>query len=85
MLFQSVRIDYPEYDNGFRCQGYEGVELEKKVELILKWDRIGAKIGKIIPLGEIGFQTGIFDYDPRQALIRRIPPLAAHHRDGTFE
>lgn len=57
-----------DYENGFRCQGYDGVELEQKVESILKWDRMGAKIGKIIPLGEIGFQAGIFDYDPRQAL-----------------
>ena len=57
-----------DYENGFRCQGYEGTELEKKVELIMKWDRIGAKIGKVIPLGEIGFQAGIFDYDPRQVL-----------------
>ncbi|MBC8503268.1 MAG: prolyl oligopeptidase family serine peptidase [Chloroflexi bacterium] len=57
-----------DYENVFRCQGYEGAGLEKKVESILKWDRMGAKIGKVIPLGEIGFQAGIFDYDPRQAL-----------------
>jgi len=30
MLFHSERIDYPEYENGFRCQGYEGTELVKK-------------------------------------------------------
>ena len=57
-----------DYESGFRCQGYEGAELEKKVKSILKWDRIGVKVGKIIPLGELGFQAGIFDYDPRQAL-----------------
>ena len=57
-----------DYENGFRCQGYEGEELKAKVESMMKWDRIGAKAGKIIPLGEIAFQAGIFDYDPRQAL-----------------
>ena len=64
------------YKNGFRCQGYEGVELKKKVESAMKWDRLGANLGKVLPLGELDLQAGIFNYDPRQALKNaRIPGL----------
>jgi len=55
-------------ENVFRCQGYEGDELKEKVESLMKWARFEAKFGKAIPIGEVGFDVGIYYYDPRQAL-----------------
>jgi pimeloyl-ACP methyl ester carboxylesterase len=50
------------------CQGYEGEELESNVAQQLRQRRLGAFIGKIIPLGDIGHIARILAYDPRQAL-----------------
>ena len=56
------------YRGHYRCEGYEGDELEKKVERQLKSSRRGASIGKVIPFGMLGFDAGIIDYDPDEIL-----------------
>jgi pimeloyl-ACP methyl ester carboxylesterase len=56
------------YENDFRCQGYEGAELERRTASRLNTTRFGASVGRIIPVGMIGFDAGIIDYDPREAL-----------------
>ena len=35
---------------------------------MLNTTRFGASIDRVFPIGVIGFDTGIIDYDPRQAL-----------------
>ena len=55
--------------NNLRCQGYEGDALNNKLKRDLQADRIGATLGKIIPIGEIRFMSGIIDSDPREALL----------------
>ena len=71
-LVGSTRIVWEQmeddYENTFRCQGYEGDELQKKVESFMKWARFEANVGKFLPLGEADIQAGIMDYDPRTAL-----------------
>jgi len=54
--------------NYLRCQGYENDELLSRLERDLQMDRVGATLGKIIPLGEIRFMSGIIDSDHREAL-----------------
>ncbi len=56
------------YENDLRCQGYEGAELERRTTRHLNKTRFGASVGRVIPIGVIGFDAGIIDYDPRQAL-----------------
>jgi len=56
------------FEHEYRCQGYAGGELKKEVESAMKWSRLEANLGKVIPLGEARFQAGIIDYDPRRAL-----------------
>lgn len=56
------------YENDFRCQGCDSAELEEKTARNLNTTRFGASIGRVIPIGRIGFDAGIIDYDPRQAL-----------------
>ena len=58
-----------DFENGLRCQGFEGEELQKEVDSAMKWARLEATIGKILPLGEADIQAGIMDYDPRTALL----------------
>jgi pimeloyl-ACP methyl ester carboxylesterase len=53
--------------NYLRCKGYEGQALVSELERDLRMDRIGAVIGEIIPVGEIGFMAGIIDFDPWEA------------------
>jgi len=57
-----------DYENTLRCQGYEGDEMQKEVESLMKWARFEANVGKFLPLGEADIQAGIMDYNPRQAL-----------------
>ncbi|MGC9347594.1 MAG: alpha/beta hydrolase family protein [Anaerolineae bacterium] len=52
----------------YRCQGLEGDALERKVRGQLRQVRVGATLGRVIPVGEIGFMAGILGYDPREAL-----------------
>lgn len=64
------------YENDFRCQGYSGEELQKRVSRQLWLAKTGASIGKVIPIGVIGFDAGIIDYDPRDSLQQvKIPGL----------
>ncbi len=71
-LVGSTRIVWEQmeddYENIFRCQRYEGDELQKKVVSFMKWARFEANVGKFLPLGEAYIQARIMDYDPRQAL-----------------
>lgn len=62
-------IEQMEADAGnyLSCQGYEADELTSKLERDLQMDRIGASLGKIIPIGEIRFMSGIINSDPREA------------------
>ena len=71
-LVGSTRIVWEQmeddYGSGLGCQGYEGDELKEKVESFMKWARLEANLEKVIDLGEMHIQSGIMDYDPRQAL-----------------
>jgi len=51
-----------------RCEGYQGGELQELVEKELSIKRLGATIGKFIPLGDVGQFSKILYYDPRPAL-----------------
>lgn len=57
-----------DYENTLRCQGYGEDELQKEVASFMKWARFEANVGKFLPLGEADIQSGIMDYNPRQAL-----------------
>jgi len=50
------------------CEGYQGAELQELVEKELSIRRLGATIGKFIPLGDVGFTSKILYYNPRPAL-----------------
>ncbi len=71
-LVGSTRIVWEQMEddteNTFRCQGYEGDELQKIVDSSMKWARFEANVGKFLPLGEAYIQARIMDYDPRQTL-----------------
>lgn len=65
--------------NYYRCQGYEGEMLTRKLKQDLQMNRIGAWLGEIIPIGEIRFMSGIIDYDPREALQKvNVPGLLVY-------
>jgi len=67
-----------------RCEGLAGIDLAKKVAKDMKWTWIGASLGRVLPLGEPGFDARIIDYDPRQALlaVRRPGLLVFADRDA---
>lgn len=50
------------------CQGLKGSELESGVENKLRMNQLGASLGDIIPIGELVYASGIWDYDPREVL-----------------
>jgi len=56
------------YTNGYYCDGYRGAELEAKVARNMRLSRQAAKIGETIPFGMFGFDAGVIDYDPGEAL-----------------
>ena len=56
------------YRGYYRCQGYEGEDLEAQVEKQLNTTRLGAAVGEVIPFGMFGFDAGIIGYDPADAL-----------------
>jgi hypothetical protein len=60
--------------NAFSCAGFEGEALERKVRWDMRQVRVGAAIGRLIPVGELGFMAGILDYDPRESLQRISRP-----------
>jgi len=72
-LVGSTRIVWEQMEdtigNELPCAGYEGDELKKKAESTMKLLRLEYNLGKVIPLGEMGYSAGINDYDPRQALL----------------
>jgi len=62
------------YRNDFRCQGFDGEKLTSKTNRQLTLARIGATIGKVLPIGVIGFDAGIIDYDPHNILLETTNP-----------
>ncbi len=62
------------YENDFRCQGFAGDELAKKVVRQLGLARFGAAIGRVIHVGVIGFDSGIIHYDPRDVILSTTNP-----------
>ncbi len=65
MVWEQMEDDI---ENGLRCQGVTDEELQKEVASLMKWARLEANVGKLLPLGEADIQAGIMDYGPRQAL-----------------
>ncbi len=62
--------------NTFRCEGFEGDTLDRKVANHLRTLRTAASVGKVVPVGEMAFMAGIIDYDPREALLTvEVPGL----------
>ena len=62
------------YENDFRCQGLEGEALVKRVDRQLNLARLGASIGRVVRVGVIGFDAGIIDYDPQDAILSTVKP-----------
>lgn len=57
------------YRGFLMCEnGLMGEELEQRIERQLSLTRLGAAIGKVFPIGIIGFDTHIIDYDPAEAI-----------------
>ena len=56
------------YTGGYYCDGDTGEELEAKAAQNMRLTRLGARIGETIPFGMFGFDAGIIDYDPTEAL-----------------
>jgi len=56
------------YWHGYRCDGYTGEKLEEQVAKQMRLTRRGAAFGKVIPFGMFGFDAGIIEYDPEEAL-----------------
>lgn len=56
------------YMGGYSCDGYAGAELEERVAKRIRMTRLGARVGETIPFGMFGFDAGIIDYDPADAL-----------------
>lgn len=54
--------------------GLQGEELEQRIERQLSLTRLGAAIGKVLPIGIIGFDTHIIDYDPEEAIKKVSAP-----------
>lgn len=52
----------------YRCQGYEGAELDKKVENNLRQTSIGLKLGELTHFGSWYHDVLLFGYDPADAL-----------------
>jgi pimeloyl-ACP methyl ester carboxylesterase len=62
------------YRNVFACEGSQGEELERRTAKQLRLTRLGAAVGGIIPFGVIGFDAGIINYDPEDALRNARQP-----------
>jgi pimeloyl-ACP methyl ester carboxylesterase len=62
------------YENDYRCQGFSGDELGKKVDRQLGLARFGATIGRVIRVGVIGFDSGIIQYNPREVILQTSNP-----------
>jgi pimeloyl-ACP methyl ester carboxylesterase len=56
------------YVGGYGCDGYTGTELEEQAAKRMRMTRLGARVGETIPFGMFGFDAGIIDYDPADAL-----------------
>lgn len=56
------------YLGGYFCDGYTGEELEAEVAKRMRLTRMSARVGETIPFGLFGFDAGIIDYDPTEAL-----------------
>lgn len=56
------------YTGAYACDGFTGKELEAKAARQMRITRIGAQAGETIPFGMFGFDAGIIDYDPAEAL-----------------
>jgi len=61
------------YRGFLMCEdGFQGEELEDRIQRQLRLTKLGAAIGRVIPVGVIGFDTHIIDYDPIDA-IKSVP------------
>ncbi len=58
----------------FECQGYEGEELEKKLQRVNKSKIMWGKIGKYFHVGGTGHLSEIIDYDPREVIANIDTP-----------
>lgn len=52
----------------YRCQGYEGAELDAKVKALMRWPRVGYTLGKWTRFGSWYRDYLVLDYDPADAL-----------------
>jgi alpha/beta superfamily hydrolase len=56
------------YRHLYRCEGYTGEELDRKIRNHLRLVRVGTAIGRLIRLGSLYHDTLLFSYDPADAL-----------------
>ena len=54
--------------NVFRCEGFEGDDLDRRVGRQLREVRFAESAGRVLPVGQFAFMNGILRYDPRDAL-----------------
>ena len=54
--------------HGYRCDGYEGAELDEKVASQMRLTGLGIKVGEVVPFGMFGFDAAFMSYDPWDAL-----------------
>ncbi|MCB8928590.1 MAG: alpha/beta fold hydrolase [Ardenticatenaceae bacterium] len=64
--YQTQGLDM--YTHIYPCEGYTGAALENKVNDHYRLTRLGAALGHYIPFGMLGFDAGVYDYDPLWAL-----------------
>ena len=56
------------HETFYACDGYTDEEIEGKIKTKVLVSKIGAKIGKVIPIGDMNFDADVIDYDPADML-----------------
>jgi len=64
-VWRNVEDNYWHY---FRCQGYEGEDLDARVEKKLGMAEVAVKFGELTDFGMFAFDARVFPYDPAEAL-----------------
>jgi pimeloyl-ACP methyl ester carboxylesterase len=55
-------------ENDLACRGLKGKRLTRRLGWQMFQSKAGAAIGRIFPIGELGFIAGILYYDPREVI-----------------
>lgn len=62
------------HETFYACDGLTEKEIESKIKLKLFITNIASRIGNVIPIGDIGFDAEIIDYDPADMLLELDVP-----------